>query len=95
MGAGDLRGVFDGSTSPGLDLSGRLVVFNLREVKDEARPILMACTAAWLHESWARNDGVRRIVVLDDAASSAALPQLDVYAAGPRRCSPTTGPRSS
>ena len=67
MGAGDLRGMFDGPTSPGLDLSGRLVVFNLREVKDEARPILMACTAAWLQGSWARNDGVRRIVVLDEA----------------------------
>jgi intein/homing endonuclease len=67
MGAGDLRGMFDGPTSQGLDLSGRLVVFNLREVKDEARPILMACTAAWLQGSWARNDGVRRIVVLDEA----------------------------
>src|SRR5215211_6678721 len=67
MGSGDLRGMFDGPTSPGLDLSGRLVVFNLREVKDEARPILMACTAAWLQGSWARNDGVRRIVVLDEA----------------------------
>ena len=43
------------------------MVFNLREVKDEARPILMACTAAWLQGSWARNDGVRRIVVLDEA----------------------------
>lgn len=67
MGAGDLRGMFDGPTSPGIDLSGRLVVFNLREVKDEARPILMACTAAWLQGAWARNDGVRRIVVLDEA----------------------------
>ena len=67
MGAGDLRGMFDGPTSRGIDLSGRLVVFNLREVKDEARPILMACTAAWLQGAWARNDGVRRIVVLDEA----------------------------
>jgi hypothetical protein len=67
MGAGDLRGMFDGPTSRDLDLSGRLVVFNLREVKDVARPILMACTAAWLQGSWARNDGVRRIVVLDEA----------------------------
>jgi type IV secretory pathway VirB4 component len=67
MGSGDLRGMFDGPTSSDLDLSGRLVVFNLREVKDEARPILMACTAAWLQGSWARNDGVRRIVVLDEA----------------------------
>jgi hypothetical protein len=67
MGGGDLRGMFDGPTSRDLDLSGRLVVFNLREVKDEARPILMACTAAWLQGSWARNDGMRRIVVLDEA----------------------------
>jgi intein/homing endonuclease len=67
MGSGDLRGMFDGPTSSDFDLSGRLVVFNLREVKDEARPILMACTAAWLQGSWARNDGVRRIVVLDEA----------------------------
>src|SRR5215216_6140819 len=66
MGAGDLRGMFDGPTSPGLDLSGRLVVFNLREVKDEARPILMACTAAWLQESWklARQYGVQNIAVM-------------------------------
>ncbi len=67
MGAGDLRGMFDGPTSRGLNLAGRLVVFNLREVKDEARPILMACTAAWLQGSWARDDGIRRIVVLDEA----------------------------
>jgi type IV secretory pathway VirB4 component len=67
MGAGDLRGMFDGPTSPGLDLSGRVVVFNLREVKDAARPILMACTAAWLQGGWARNDGTHRIVVLDEA----------------------------
>jgi Intein splicing domain/LAGLIDADG-like domain/TraG P-loop domain len=67
MGSGDLRGMFDGPTSSDFDLSSRLVVFNLREVKDEARPILMACTAAWLQGSWARSDGVRRIVVLDEA----------------------------
>jgi type IV secretory pathway VirB4 component len=67
MGAGDLRGMFDGPTSGGLDLSGRLVVFNLRQVNDAARPILMACTAAWLQGAWARDDGVKRIVVLDEA----------------------------
>jgi type IV secretory pathway VirB4 component len=67
MGSGDLRGMFDGPTSKGLDLSGRLVSFNLREVNDAARPILMACTAAWLQGAWARNDGIHRIVVLDEA----------------------------
>ena len=59
--------MFDGPTSPGLDLSGRLVVFNLRQVKDAARPVLMACTAAWLQGAWARDDGIKRIVVLDEA----------------------------
>jgi hypothetical protein len=59
--------MFDGPTSKGLDLSGRLVSFNLREVNDAARPILMACTAAWLQGAWARNDGIHRIVVLDEA----------------------------
>ena len=67
MGSGDLRGMFDGPTSPSLDLSGRLVVFNLRQVNDAARPILMACTAAWLQGAWAQDDGVKRIVVLDEA----------------------------
>lgn len=67
MCSGDLRGMFDGPTSASLDLEGRLVVFNLREVKDEARPILMTCTAAWLQAFWSREDSVRRIVVLDEA----------------------------
>jgi type IV secretory pathway VirB4 component len=67
MGSGDLRGMFDGPTSRGLNLDGRLVIFNLREVNEQARPILMACTAAWLQGAWAREDHIRRIVVLDEA----------------------------
>lgn len=46
---GDLRGMFDGSTSPGLDLDGRLVVIDLHAVYDSsALGILMTCAAAWL-----------------------------------------------
>jgi type IV secretory pathway VirB4 component len=67
MGSGDLRGMFDGPTSRGLNLDGRLVVFDLQSVNDQARPILMACTAAWLQGAWAREDHIRRIVVLDEA----------------------------
>lgn len=46
---GDLRGMFDGRTSPGLDLGARLVVLDLSAVQDSAAlGILMACAAAWL-----------------------------------------------
>jgi type IV secretory pathway VirB4 component len=46
---GDLRGMFDGPTTPGLDLDARLVVIDLRAVYDSAAlGILMTCAAAWL-----------------------------------------------
>jgi len=46
---GPLRGMFDGPTTPGLDLDGRLVVLDLSAVKDSpAVGILMACASGWL-----------------------------------------------
>jgi type IV secretory pathway VirB4 component len=46
---GPLRGMFDGPTSPGLDLDGRLVVIDLHAVRDSpAVGILMACASAWM-----------------------------------------------
>jgi type IV secretory pathway VirB4 component len=46
---GPLRGMFDGPTSPGLDLDGQLVVLDLEAVKDSpAIGILMACASGWL-----------------------------------------------
>lgn len=46
---GDLHGMFDGPTTPGLDLDARLVVINLRAVYDSAAlGILMTCATAWL-----------------------------------------------
>jgi hypothetical protein len=45
---GDLRGMFDGPTSEGLDLDARLVVLDLSAVRDSAAlGILMTCAAAW------------------------------------------------
>jgi type IV secretory pathway VirB4 component len=45
---GDLRGMFDGPTSPGLDLEAPLVVIDLSAVGDSAAlGILMTCAAAW------------------------------------------------
>jgi type IV secretory pathway VirB4 component len=46
---GPLRGMFDGPTTEGLDLDGRLLVLDLEEVKDSpAIGILMACASGWL-----------------------------------------------
>ncbi|HVC07308.1 MAG TPA: hypothetical protein VND98_06985 [Solirubrobacterales bacterium] len=45
---GDLRGMFDGSTTEGLDLDAPLVVLDLSAVQDSAAlGILMTCAAAW------------------------------------------------
>ncbi|MGC9220988.1 MAG: helicase HerA domain-containing protein [Solirubrobacteraceae bacterium] len=46
---GPLRGIFDGPTSPGLDLQAKLVVLDLHAVRDSpAVGILMACATAWM-----------------------------------------------
>jgi hypothetical protein len=46
--AGDLRGMFDGPTSEGIDLDALLVVVDLSRVRDSAAlGILMACAGAW------------------------------------------------
>jgi type IV secretory pathway VirB4 component len=76
---GDLAGMFDEQTSPGLDLDGRMVSVNLRQVTDAAKPILMACVSAWLRTVWGRGDGRRRIVVQEEAwhlLRSAAFAEL-------------------
>jgi hypothetical protein len=46
--AGDLRGMFDGETSAGIDLDAPLVVIDLSAVRDSAATgTLMACAGAW------------------------------------------------
>jgi type IV secretory pathway VirB4 component len=46
---GPLRGMFDGPTTPGLDLGSKLVVLDLHAVRDSpAVGILMACATAWM-----------------------------------------------
>jgi type IV secretory pathway VirB4 component len=46
---GDLRGMFDGPTSAGLDLDAPFVVLDLSAVQESAAlGILMTCAAAWL-----------------------------------------------
>jgi len=52
---GPLRGMFDGPTTPGLNLDSRLVVLDLHAVKDSpAVGILMACATAWMSALLAR-----------------------------------------
>jgi DNA helicase HerA-like ATPase len=69
---GDLRGMFDGPTTPGLDLDARLVVIDLSAVYDSAAlGILMTCAAAWLRamvdERRGTGDAEKLIVVVDEA----------------------------
>ncbi len=52
---GPLKGMFDGPTSPGLDLDAKLVVLDLHAVRDSpAVGILMACATAWMSALLAR-----------------------------------------
>ncbi len=52
---GPLRGMFDGPTTPGLDLEARLLVVDLHGVRDSpAVGILMACATAWMSALLAR-----------------------------------------
>jgi type IV secretory pathway VirB4 component len=81
VGAGDLAGLFDQPTSPGLDLTGeQLVAVNIAGVADHAKPILMACVAAWLKQLWARQDGRHRIVVQEEAWHLLAAPTVAAMA---------------
>ncbi len=52
---GPLKGMFDGPTTPGLDLEAKLLVLDLHAVKDSpAVGILMACATAWMSALLAR-----------------------------------------
>jgi hypothetical protein len=62
---GDLCGMFDGPTTPGLDLSAPLVVLDLSALySSSALGVLMACATAWLQAA------LTRTAVTDGTASS-------------------------
>lgn len=74
MVAGDLRGMFDGPTSPGLDPSGPLVVLDLSALYHSAAlGVVMTCATAWLHAQLTGAGGGGRpssngaLVVVDEA----------------------------
>ncbi|HSO99164.1 MAG TPA: DUF87 domain-containing protein, partial [Solirubrobacteraceae bacterium] len=69
---GPLRGMFDGPTTPGLDLDAKLLVLDLHAVRDSpAVGILMACATAWMSALLARMaerpDRERLINVADES----------------------------
>jgi type IV secretory pathway VirB4 component len=67
---GPLRGMFDGPTTPGLDLDAKLLVLDLHAVRDSpAVGILMACATAWISALLARTadrPGRERLVNVAD-----------------------------
>ncbi len=66
--SGDLRGMFDGPTTPGLRLDAPLVVLDLSAVYNSpALGVLMACATAWLQSALLRRPPGRVIVVVDEA----------------------------
>ncbi len=66
---GDLCGMFDGPTTAGIDLDAPLVAFDLSRIRDyTSLGVVMICVAAWLRRLLAESDdGVRRIIVYDEA----------------------------
>jgi type IV secretory pathway VirB4 component len=72
---GDLAGMFDGPTSAGVDLDTPVVVFDLSALHGSpALGILMVCVSAWLSGRLARDDGIKRLVVLDEGWAALADP---------------------
>jgi hypothetical protein len=65
---GDLAGMFDGPTSPGLSLDAPVVVLDLSAVfASPALPLLMTCATGWLQAVLAGGGGPKRLVVVDEA----------------------------
>jgi type IV secretory pathway VirB4 component len=67
---GPLRGMFDGPTTPGLELDAKLLVLDLHAVRDSpAVGILMACATAWMSallSSMAARPGRERLINVAD-----------------------------
>lgn len=65
---GDLAGMFDGETSPGIDPGSGMAVLDLsRLYGSPALGLLMVCALSWLQSSLMVGSAVKRLVVLDEA----------------------------
>lgn len=77
---GDLAGMFDGPTSHQVDLDTPVVVFDLSALHGSpAQGILMVCVSAWLSGRLARDDGIKRLVVLDEGWAVLADPATAAF----------------
>ena len=77
--AGDLRGMFDAPTSPGLDLGGPAVVLDLSAVyHSPALGVLMTCAASWLTAALGAGSRQRQRVLLVVDEAWAVLADLAV-----------------
>jgi type IV secretory pathway VirB4 component len=69
--AGDMRGMFDGPTTPGIDLEASLVVLDLSAVfHSSALEVLMTCATAWMQGVLAGDrtkTATGSLVVVDEA----------------------------
>jgi len=65
---GDLAGMFDGPTSPGLEMSSPVVVLDLSALfASPALPVFMTCATATLQAVLAGGRGGKRLVIVDEA----------------------------
>jgi type IV secretory pathway VirB4 component len=77
---GDLGGMFDGPTSEGVELDAPIVVLDLSALHGSpAMAVLMVCVSAWLSSRLARDDGVKRLVVLDEGWAVLADPAAAIF----------------
>src|SRR5918912_371252 len=64
---GDLAGMFDGQTSPGIDFTAPLVSLDMSALyQSEALGILMICAQARIQRALMADRSVRRILVIDE-----------------------------
>ena len=67
---GELRGMFDGPTSPGVHLDGDVVVLDVSgALRAGALPVVLSCAAAAIDASRRQPRSARTILVLDEAWS--------------------------
>jgi type IV secretory pathway VirB4 component len=71
---GDLAGMFDGPTSPGIDFSGQLVVLDISSLLSRSHQgfaVLLACAVAWIQaliDDLVRAGDPRQVIVIADEA---------------------------
>lgn len=67
---GELRGMFDGETTPGVGLDGDVVVLDVSgALESGALPVVLSCAAAAFDAARRASRGARSLVVLDEAWS--------------------------